>query len=290
MATDRFLELARMCVPYAYGQRFQDVWAWYVSGLRSHGYFVEFGALNGRDFSNSYLLELLGWDGCVAEPHPDYAERLAGNRACFVSTKCISDVSGQRVGFKAVRGRPALSTMAAIDPDDYMEEAGRRSDYVLHEVETISLLDFLSEAGAPDTIDYLSIDTEGSELMILEAFDFGRYSIGALSVEHNFSPLREPLHRLLTSNGLVRVWTELSGHDDWYVSRAVSVTLDDAPTLPSSIDGLPRSAHHVNRLGVLASMYLDAGDRTTALELADELEALEPESPIVSAVRSARRT
>jgi FkbM family methyltransferase len=34
-------------------------------------------------------------------------------------------------------------------------------------------------------IDYLSIDTEGSELAILKSFDFNRFKVQALSVENN---------------------------------------------------------------------------------------------------------
>jgi hypothetical protein len=35
-------------------------------------------------------------------------------------------------------------------------------------------------------IEYLSIDTEGSELEILEAFDFKCFSISVITCEHNF--------------------------------------------------------------------------------------------------------
>ncbi len=73
---------------------------------------------------------------------------------------------------------------------------------------------------APAEIDYLSIDTEGSELEILRAFDFDRWNVRLISVEHNHTPLRQPLYDLLTARGYVRKWPELSAFDDWYVRSA----------------------------------------------------------------------
>ncbi|MFM7727538.1 MAG: FkbM family methyltransferase, partial [Flavobacteriales bacterium] len=47
----------------------------------------------------------------------------------------------------------------------------------------ISLLQMLREHNAPHVIDYLALDTEGSEARILGAFDFAEYEIRAISIE-----------------------------------------------------------------------------------------------------------
>jgi hypothetical protein len=77
----------------------------------------------------------------------------------------------------------------------------------------------LRHHGAPKTIDYLSIDTEGSALEILSAFDFSAYHVWIITVEHNYSPMRGKLHDLLTWNGFTRAFERISDWDDWYLRQ-----------------------------------------------------------------------
>ena len=50
---------------------------------------------------------------------------------------------------------------------------------------TISLNSLLLKHEAPETIDYISLDTEGSEFRILSTFDFNRWDVRFFSIEHN---------------------------------------------------------------------------------------------------------
>lgn len=90
-----------------------------------------------------------------------------------------------------------------------------------YKVETVSLLDLLIEHNAPRFIDYISIDTEGSEFLILRDFDFSQFEFGFISVEHNFTRKRAEIFNLLKLNGYVRIWKDISEFDDWFVSREV---------------------------------------------------------------------
>jgi len=200
----------------AKGQLFQDLWALWVSGLKSGGYFVEFGAASGVELSNSWLLEKkMGWRGILAEPNPVFWDSLKANRTCDVSTKCVFDRSGEQLEFLASH-MPELSRIASLPAEDSHERRRLKRPQVIT-VETISLNDLLIERGAPAVIDYLSLDTEGSELRILEAFDFDRWDVRAITVEHNFTPLREALHDFLSERGYRRELEGVSLFDDWYV-------------------------------------------------------------------------
>ena len=87
----------------------------------------------------------------------------------------------------------------------------------IYEVSTISLNDLLEKYKAPKDIDYLSIDTEGSEYEVLQNFDFEKYNIKIITCEHNYTEIRSKLFNLLTKKGYKRVHQELSKHDDWYI-------------------------------------------------------------------------
>jgi FkbM family methyltransferase len=209
-----FLDFVTAALRSSFSQRFQDLWFLWESGFARSGYFVEFGALNGRDFSNSYVLERLGWQGVIAEPHPDYEKALHANRTCTISTKCVYSRSGETVQFNIVAGRPALSSIGHLTSDD--DKKALRAKFRAIDVPTISLADLLTQSGAPPVVDCLSIDTEGSETEILSAYDFAARRIRCISVEHN-DVQREALYRLLTGQGYRRKFEDVSGHDDWYV-------------------------------------------------------------------------
>lgn len=196
-------------------QIFQDIWALHQLDFKRGGFFVEFGATDGLNLSNTYLLEKsYGWTGILAEPNPVWHAALRKNRACAISTKCVAAKSGETVPFLATAS-PELGTMARLTPSD--QHAGARQDGKTIAVETVGLNDLLRAHGAPKTIDFLSIDTEGSELEILRAFDFSAWDVRLLAVEHNGTVAERELDRLMAANGYRRVLAEMSWFDAWYV-------------------------------------------------------------------------
>ena len=63
-------------------------------------------------------------------------------------------------------------------------------------------------------IDYLSIDTEGSEYEILKTFDFDKYKVKIITCECNYTPTRNKIYSLLSANGYQRKFTKFSQWDD----------------------------------------------------------------------------
>lgn len=193
----------------------QEIFALIENDFKRDGYFIEFGATDGLELSNTHLLEKeFGWTGILAEPAKIWHEELQKNRSCNIETQCVWSKSGEVLSFHesdtaVLSTVNSLRTIADGNKDCRLE--GKQYD-----VQTISLEDLLKKYSAPKRIDYLSIDTEGSEYEILSNFNFDAYDIRVITCEHNYMPERDEIYKLLTSKGFFRVKTNKSQWDDWY--------------------------------------------------------------------------
>lgn len=191
----------------------QDLWVLEKTQHKRGGYFVEFGATDGVALNNTLLLETeFGWTGLCAEPNPKFLADLRRNRRCIVSDACIGPRTGDTVEFIFADVYGGIAEYANADSHAAKRDAYRAEGKVAR-LTTISLEDFLLQHGAPQDIDYLSIDTEGSEYDILAGFPFDRWRIRLITVEHNFTPLRARIHALLSPLGYIRTEAQF---DDWY--------------------------------------------------------------------------
>lgn len=210
-----FLRYCATNMDKSHAQLFQDLLVLFLLEEKRDGYFIEFGAMDGVKLSNTFLLESkYGWRGIVAEPAQCWHEELTRNRGCSLDYRCVWSKSGETLQFNETK-EAEFSTIDVLAKSDFHAE--RRTDGKRYAVETISLRDLLRAHDAPTNIDYLSIDTEGSELAILESFLPSRHKVRIITVEHNYTEQRSRIHSLLCSLGYNRVFAELSMWDDWYI-------------------------------------------------------------------------
>ena len=199
-------------------QLLQDIFVLYILKEKQNGFFVEFGAADGINLSNTFHLEKdYNWSGILAEPsqvwHPSLRKP---DRQCIVDFRCVTDKSGETIEFTEASSSEYSTITSYVEND--MHSAIRRTGQS-YQVESVSLVDLLDQHNAPVDIDYLSIDTEGSEYMILKGFDFDKYHIKIITVEHNGVVLsRDGIYELLTSKGFVRIFEDISQWDDWYIN------------------------------------------------------------------------
>ena len=191
----------------------QDIFVLYTLNWKRNGFFVEFGATNGVDLSNTYLLEKdFGWKGILSEPNPHWKDKIIRNRKTYIDFNCVWKETGKNLDFQ-LSNEPEYSSLK-FDKTKKIKKSNSIK------VNTITLNDLLKKYNAPKNIDYLSIDTEGSEFEILKSFDFSKYNISIITCEHNYSLDRKNIFNLLVRNGYERVYSGLSRWDDWYVKKS----------------------------------------------------------------------
>lgn len=150
-----------------YSQLGQDHWVLkHVN--KTDGIFIDIGAHDGIELSNTYLLEQMGWTGICVEPNRKSYQKLKNNRNCILDDRAVYSKSGITLKFS----ENIDPTMSGLTP------------YGLQEVLTISLND-LCEQNNISQIDYISLDVEGAELEILQAFNFNKYKVKCWTIEHN---------------------------------------------------------------------------------------------------------
>jgi FkbM family methyltransferase len=188
-----------------YSQNYQDLFVLYFA---SNGSFIEIGASDGVTDNNTYLLENLGWQGICFEPNKNYSIEL-NKRNCRIDNRAVYTESGLTVSF-SIDYIPTFSGI--IKPDKQ-----KLTTQKVVEVETISLNDVFKFLNCKK-VTYLSLDTEGTELEILSTFNFNKYKIQLITVEHNGNLQKAiRIHQLLRKNGYIRVFKYISGPDFFYV-------------------------------------------------------------------------
>jgi FkbM family methyltransferase len=175
--------------------------------------FLEIGASDGIELSNTYLLEQkYNWSGICVEPIKDDYEKLINNRSCFCSNLAIYSKSNEELEFNIYE----YNLFSGIDKhiNTFINQPIKEKIIV----KTITLTDLLDAYSAPYFIEYMSLDTEGSEYEILSVFDFNKYKFGLIHVEHNYEePKRQLIKELLLKNGYTYIGEHK--HDDFYSNQ-----------------------------------------------------------------------
>lgn len=208
-----------------YSQIGQDKWVIDIFKQMTYGFFLDVGAGNGVDLSNTYTLEkFFKWEGICIEPHSKSFEELIKNRKCKFSNSFIlkdnidvdfieyGDTGAHQDYFSSIKPYEDFTNISEISKN-------------IKKLKTKSLYTVLNEMNSSTMIHYMSLDVEGCEYEILvDYFDKlklnnSTHRIMSISVEHNFrNPDRENIKLLLEKNDYIYI-KELF-HDDLYIHSA----------------------------------------------------------------------
>ncbi len=207
-------------------QLYQDMFAEFIVGNSFEKNFLEFGATDGLNLSNTYSLEKFSnWSGVLAEPDTQWHNNLKLNRP---NTKIIHDCvwikSNETLDFIS-SSEGELSTIESYKYSDQVSmpanSKSRNKNINKIKVNTISLNDLINTEFNNSSPSYISIDTEGSEYDILKSFDFDNLKPKLFTIEHNYSNLEKQIDELLEKNNFERIFRKLTAFDAWYVSKEV---------------------------------------------------------------------
>ena len=194
-----------------YSQANQDRWVCEILNFKKNGYFVDIGAYDGIQTSNTYTFEkFLNWNGICVEANHSIYNKLIKNRNCTNVFAAVSNNNG----------------VCNFGDDKINTGNNLVNCYLLEKI--------LIDNNSPKEIDYLSIDVEGHEYDIFKSFNFNNWDIKLITVEHNlycdgdFNKNR--LFELLISNGFTRIVDNAicldenpdyyhKPYEDWYINN-----------------------------------------------------------------------
>lgn len=151
------------------------------------GTFLEIGCWDGELISQTaYLERERGWTGVCVDPFP----RNFQNRTCRVCARAVSATDQLRefihVSIDRRHGGDVSYFSGFRDSiKTHLPLIETYCNYEVVKVPTITIPQLYKCYELPAHIDFLSVDTEGSELEIFESIDFGHYSFGLIVFEHN---------------------------------------------------------------------------------------------------------
>jgi FkbM family methyltransferase len=198
-------------------QCIQDIFCAISLNEKKKGFFLEVGVGNGRLISNTYMLEKhYSWSGILVEPNRSFHPHIVFCRTAKLDCRAAASSSGKKLRFDEFTSAGEHSRISGT--------VGHKinSAILQYDVQSVALTELLLENGAPSEIDYLSLDTEGSEVDILLGIDFNKFRFNVMTIEHNYDYKRlNQIDEILLPNGYHRVLRHISGFDAWYIHESI---------------------------------------------------------------------
>ena len=190
-------------------------------------YFVDLAANDAYEISNTYLLELGGWEGLCIEPNPRYWYSLASYRKCTVVGAFVGgteEEDGKQVDVK-IAGDGGLGGIVGSEYDNKGGADAKRN--------IVSITTILKETKVPSMIDYFSLDIEGAESLAMKGFSWDLYTMRFLTVERP----KPDLTAKLKEKGYKMV-AKIASWDDqlWIHEASVSFSVEEARKIVMSIN------------------------------------------------------
>ena len=171
-----------------YGQHQEYIFIKKVFPTLTNGVCIEVGAYDGVSLSNTKHFEEIGWRSLCIEPIPSAFEKCKISRKeCYQC--CISENDYNDKEFTIFHLNENLCAISSLEPDKRLIDSHSHliTDTTKIMVKVRSLNSLLSELNFPKDIDFISIDTENTELDVLKGIDLNVYNVKLFVIENNYN-------------------------------------------------------------------------------------------------------
>ena len=132
-----------------------------------NGFFIELGAMDGVQYSNTLFFEQnLNWKGVLIEPTNQFINLIKNRPNCYNFNYAVSNIEGEVefLGDGALGGIPDLMS-------DWHKYGWKLDKLESYKVKSKPISKIIKDINI-ERVDLFSIDVEGGEIMVLETFDW----------------------------------------------------------------------------------------------------------------------
>lgn len=198
------------CREFQFSQFGEDIFLNQYFSAQEKGFYVEIGGHHSMSLSNTYLFYRKGWRGLIVEPVPEFSKEIERARPGDIVLNIAISSSEGTVPFSS-----SGPTSGIADQTHLYARNVEESERIL--VQTRSLEAVFADVVDPATpIDFMSIDCEGHDLVVINSNDWKKYRPRLLLVEDHDSGDRTAVddavtgadYRLLCRLGLTKVFED----------------------------------------------------------------------------------
>lgn len=193
-------------------------------GLKVDGFFVDVGAFDCDGWSNTSCLADIGWSGIVIEPQPTMANacrsKYANNDKVVIVEMAASDITSSTKLYPGGSQSTIIEEMIEVYAStEQLKFSGMEPNNFIW-VDTDTLDSILDQHGAPtwpsSTVDVMSIDVEGAELLVLQGFTISWWMPKLVIIEMYEDRPDEPqlsrnveeINAYMKDNGYLKIYSD----------------------------------------------------------------------------------
>lgn len=189
---------------HSYSQNKEDLVIDKLLNHRPEGFYVDVGAFDPNRFSNTKRFYERGWRGINIEPDPQNYQKFVAARPEDTNLNLgVSDRAGTLTSYKMIPG--TLSTLSKQEAESAIKEGFELEAKV--KVKTATLGEVMRKYVGKRRVDFLSVDTEGLDLIVLKSNDWKKFRPLVICVESNKGDeLENSVDKLLRTQGYKQVF------------------------------------------------------------------------------------